>query len=364
MVERYEFEVDTERAVAEWETEVAANLAARGGPDGGRVRPRSAGPNGQAPLTDERETGFPPVACERCGAAVLVAKFSLQHTSVQWSLESVRTCAEFRARVAAGEPSALIDTCASLRDSIDRAVPKAALRSSRPEPLRPWLRRRGVPQGRADAAVLRRAGRLRVLAVRIRARAGAAPGRTAFLLHPARGVLGAVGSRRGPRRGGLRRARAPAAPRHAAVGLGGRRHGRSRPVRRDPHRRIHPARRRAARLRRTALGRLHPGDPFRPARRTPRPRADRSQRRRGGLRGARPTPARPAPAHPGGLARGDGPARRRPRRPLPSLPVPAAARAPAAACQRPGPAAAVLLAAGCPGRGGHRGRVLPDLLRR
>jgi 3-ketosteroid 9alpha-monooxygenase subunit A len=29
MVERYEFELDTTRAVAEWETEVAANLAAR-----------------------------------------------------------------------------------------------------------------------------------------------------------------------------------------------------------------------------------------------------------------------------------------------------------------------------------------------
>ena len=29
MVARYEFEVDTTRAVAEWETEVAANLAAR-----------------------------------------------------------------------------------------------------------------------------------------------------------------------------------------------------------------------------------------------------------------------------------------------------------------------------------------------
>ena len=52
----------------------------------------------------------------------LVAKFSPQHTSVQWSLESVRTCAEFSARAAAGEQSALIDTCASLRDSIDHAV--------------------------------------------------------------------------------------------------------------------------------------------------------------------------------------------------------------------------------------------------
>jgi 3-ketosteroid 9alpha-monooxygenase subunit A len=34
MVERYEFEVDTTRAVAEWDTEVAANLAGR--PDGAR----------------------------------------------------------------------------------------------------------------------------------------------------------------------------------------------------------------------------------------------------------------------------------------------------------------------------------------
>jgi 3-ketosteroid 9alpha-monooxygenase subunit A len=31
MVERYEFELDTTRAVTEWETEVAANLAARPG---------------------------------------------------------------------------------------------------------------------------------------------------------------------------------------------------------------------------------------------------------------------------------------------------------------------------------------------
>ncbi|HEY7012772.1 MAG TPA: hypothetical protein VH480_08460 [Streptosporangiaceae bacterium] len=71
---------------------------------------------------DEREAGFTPVACERCGAVALVAKFSPQHTSVQWSGEAVRTCAEFSARVVAGEQTALIDTCASLRDSIDRAV--------------------------------------------------------------------------------------------------------------------------------------------------------------------------------------------------------------------------------------------------
>jgi hypothetical protein len=88
--------------------------------------------NGQASLTDERDTGFTPVACERCGATALVAKFSLQHTSVQWTLESVRACAEFRARGAAGEPSALIDTCVSLRDSIDRAVADGRLAVSPP----------------------------------------------------------------------------------------------------------------------------------------------------------------------------------------------------------------------------------------
>ena len=80
--------------------------------------------NGQppAPWADEREAGFRPVECERCGAVALVAKFSPQHTSVQWSLESVRTCAEFSPRAAAGEQTALIRTCASMRASIDRAV--------------------------------------------------------------------------------------------------------------------------------------------------------------------------------------------------------------------------------------------------
>jgi hypothetical protein len=62
------------------------------------------------------------VACERCGARVEVAKFSLQHTSVQWSADAVLRCAEFSAEVAAGGTSALIATCASLRASIEAAV--------------------------------------------------------------------------------------------------------------------------------------------------------------------------------------------------------------------------------------------------
>jgi hypothetical protein len=71
---------------------------------------------------DERHADYQRVECERCAAAVEVAKFSAQQTSVQWSPASVRACAEFAARAAEGEQSALIDTCASLRDSIDRAV--------------------------------------------------------------------------------------------------------------------------------------------------------------------------------------------------------------------------------------------------
>ena len=72
--------------------------------------------------TDERHAGFRRVACDRCAATVLVAKFSMPHTSVQWSTQAVQACAEFSARVAAGERTALIDGCASLADSISAAV--------------------------------------------------------------------------------------------------------------------------------------------------------------------------------------------------------------------------------------------------
>jgi hypothetical protein len=81
---------------------------------------RCSGP-GSGPR-DERAWRYVSVECERCGARVEVAKFSLQHTSVQWSAEAVLRCAEFSAQVAAGGTSALIATCASLRASIDRAV--------------------------------------------------------------------------------------------------------------------------------------------------------------------------------------------------------------------------------------------------
>jgi hypothetical protein len=53
------------------------------------------------PPADERDAAFQPARCNRCGATVLIAKFSPQHTSVQWSMASIRACAEFTARIAA-----------------------------------------------------------------------------------------------------------------------------------------------------------------------------------------------------------------------------------------------------------------------
>ena len=77
------------------------------------------------------------VRCARCAAVVLAAKFSLQQTSVQWTADAVRGCAEFAARVAAGEQSALIDGCASLRASIDAAVRDGRLPVVSPVPENP-----------------------------------------------------------------------------------------------------------------------------------------------------------------------------------------------------------------------------------
>jgi hypothetical protein len=86
--------------------------------------------NGRAPRhRDERHGSFVPVRCARCGAAVLVVKFSPQHTSVQWSAEAVRTCAEF---AAAERASALVEECASLRASIDAAAQAGRLEVTPP----------------------------------------------------------------------------------------------------------------------------------------------------------------------------------------------------------------------------------------
>jgi hypothetical protein len=76
---------------------------------------------------DDRRVSPQPVRCGRCGTAVLVAKFSPQHTSVQWTTAAAASCAEFGARAAAGTGSALIEACGALRDSIDAAVTSGRL---------------------------------------------------------------------------------------------------------------------------------------------------------------------------------------------------------------------------------------------
>jgi hypothetical protein len=71
---------------------------------------------------DPRFDGLRPVSCAACGASVLVAKFSPQHTTVQWSLPAMRACLEFGVLTAAGEQTALAEGCGRLRSSIDAAV--------------------------------------------------------------------------------------------------------------------------------------------------------------------------------------------------------------------------------------------------
>jgi hypothetical protein len=79
-------------------------------------------PRPAAVRADDRQVSPQPVECARCGATVRVAKFSPQHTSVQWTAAAAACCAEFRARGAEGTRSALIEGCATLRDSIDAAM--------------------------------------------------------------------------------------------------------------------------------------------------------------------------------------------------------------------------------------------------
>jgi hypothetical protein len=71
---------------------------------------------------DERPSQYCPVECRNCGAIVLAAKFSSQHTSVQWDAAAVGRCAEFARRTLAGEQTPLIERCDAMRDSIEVAV--------------------------------------------------------------------------------------------------------------------------------------------------------------------------------------------------------------------------------------------------
>jgi hypothetical protein len=72
------------------------------------------------------------VRCARCGTAVQVAKFSPQHTSVQWTAASAASCVEFRTALASALASAEsgaapAESCEALRGSIDDAVASGRL---------------------------------------------------------------------------------------------------------------------------------------------------------------------------------------------------------------------------------------------
>jgi hypothetical protein len=56
------------------------------------------------------------ISCRACGSCVLVEKYSMQQTSVQWNAAAVAACPEI------ADGGARVRTCKMLRDSIDDAV--------------------------------------------------------------------------------------------------------------------------------------------------------------------------------------------------------------------------------------------------
>jgi hypothetical protein len=82
--------------------------------------------------TDPRFADLRPVTCASCGACVQVAKFSPEHTTVQWSLPAMWACLEFSEVRLSGGSSALSPGCARLRASIDAAVESGQLSVSAP----------------------------------------------------------------------------------------------------------------------------------------------------------------------------------------------------------------------------------------
>jgi len=90
-----------------------------------------AQPDGAA-RPDERRSLYVPVECRECGASVLAAKFSVQHTSVQWDATALSRCAEFAARRGLGEQTPLIERCGALRASVEVAALEGRLPVSPP----------------------------------------------------------------------------------------------------------------------------------------------------------------------------------------------------------------------------------------
>ncbi len=66
-----------------------------------------------------------PIECRQCGTAVLVEKYSLSHTSVQWLSDAATACPRF-AEATAADGGSLCGTtamsCSALATTIDEAV--------------------------------------------------------------------------------------------------------------------------------------------------------------------------------------------------------------------------------------------------
>jgi hypothetical protein len=105
---------------------------------------------GPAVRVDERQARSQPVECARCGVTVLVAKFSPQHTSVQWTAAAATACAEFRARAAEGTRGALVQGCGTLRDGIDAALASGRLAVAPPTYERAEQSARPLPGARGE----------------------------------------------------------------------------------------------------------------------------------------------------------------------------------------------------------------------
>ncbi len=77
-----------------------------------------------AEQTEFLSGGLRPHECRSCGTCVLVKKNSIQHTSIQWTSRPADSCPVF---AGAGTPTALLDTCPKLADSISDAVREGTL---------------------------------------------------------------------------------------------------------------------------------------------------------------------------------------------------------------------------------------------
>ncbi|GHF64434.1 hypothetical protein FHX82_004731 [Amycolatopsis bartoniae] len=75
-----------------------------------------------AESTEFLTAGLRPHTCAHCGTCVLVKKNSWKHTSIQWTTDAAESCPVFAEHAAAGESTALLDTCEKLTVSIAESV--------------------------------------------------------------------------------------------------------------------------------------------------------------------------------------------------------------------------------------------------